>query len=111
MKKLLMTAALVATVSLTGCTGNEAKADSNSYADVVAAAKATHADAAKSGYIWQQKKMKMSYVDTYLAKAEEAKAKGDDEGALKAANKALKTAKAEVAQRDSADGLKAGWVK
>lgn len=109
MKKLLMTAALVATVSLTGCATNGAKSDS--YADVVAAAKATHADAKKSGYVWQQKKMKMSYVEDYLAKAEEAKAKGDDKGALKAANMALKTAKAEVAQRDSANGLKAGWEK
>ncbi len=109
MKKLLMTAALVATVSLTGCAGNGAKDES--YASIVAAATATHADAAKSGYTWQQKKMKMSYVDTYLAKAEEAKAKGDDEGALKAANQALKTAKAEVAQREAANGLKAGWEK
>lgn len=109
MKKLLMTAALVATVSLAGCAGNGAKADS--YADIVAAATATHADAAKSGYTWKQKKMKMGYVDTYLAKAEEAKAKGDDEGALKAAKQALKTANAEVAQRDAADGLKGGWEK
>lgn len=109
MKKLLMTAALVATVSLTGCAGNGAKDDS--YASIVAAATAIHADAAKSGYTWQQKKMKMSYVDTYLAKAEEAKAKGDDEGALKAAKQALKTAQAEVAQREAANGLKAEWEK
>lgn len=109
MKKLLMTAALVATVSLAGCAGNGAKTDS--YEEIVSAAKAAHAEAANSGYVWQQKKMKMSYVDTYLAEAEEAKAKGDDEAALKAAKAALKTAKAEVAQRDSADGLKAGWEK
>ncbi len=111
MKNLLITAALVATVSLTACAGNDTKVNLNSYADVVAAAKAAHADAAKSGYVWQQKKMKMSYVDTYLAKAEEAKAKGDDAGALKAANEALKTANAEIAQRESANGLKGGWEK
>lgn len=109
MKKLLMTAALVATVSLAGCTGNGTKDDS--YAGIVAAAKATHAEAAKSGYVWKQKKMKLGYVETYLAQAEEAKAKGDDEAALKAAQAALKTAKAEVAQRDSAEGLKGGWEK
>ncbi len=109
MKKLLMTAALVATVSLTGCAGSGAKDDS--YAGIVAAATATHADAAQSGYTWKQKKMKMGYVDTYLAKAEEAKAKGDDEGALKAANQVLSTAKSEVAQREAANGLKAGWEK
>ena len=111
MKKLLITAALVATVSLTACTGNGTKVNSSSYADVVSAAKAAHADASKSGYIWKQKKMKMSYVDTYLAKAEAAKAKGDDAGALKAANQALKTANAEVAQREAANGLKGGWEK
>ncbi len=109
MKKFLMTAALVATVSLTACTGNETK--TNAYADIVAAATANHAEAAKSGYTWKQKKMKKGYVDHYLAKAEAAKAKGDEAGAMKNAQAALKTAKAEVAQRDAANGLKAGWEK
>lgn len=109
MKKLLISAALVATVSLTACVGNEAKP--GSYADIVAQAKAAHADAAKSGYTWKQKKMKKGYVDHYLAQAEEAMKKGDEEAALKAAKNALKTAKAEVAQRDEANGLKAGWEK
>ena len=109
MKKLLITAALVATVSLSACAGNEAKPDS--YADIVAAATAAHADAAKSGYAWKQKKMKLSYVEDYLAKAEEAKAKGDEAGAMKNAKEALKTANAEVAQRDSAKGLKGAWEK
>ncbi len=109
MKKLLITAALVATVSLAACTSNEAKA--GSYASVVSAAKAAHADAASSGFTWQQRDMKLSYVDHYLALAEEAKAKGDDAAAMDFAQQALKTANAEVAQRDAGKTLKAGWEK
>jgi hypothetical protein len=109
MKNILITAALVATVTLTACTGNEAKTDS--YAGIVAAAQTAHAEAAKSGFVWKQKKMKMGYVDTYLAKAEEAKAKGDEAAAMENAKQALKTANAEILQRDAGKDLKAGWVK
>lgn len=109
MKKLLISAAILATATLTGCAGNQSKP--TTYAEIVEQAKTVHADAAKSGYVWQQKKMKKPYVDHYLAVAADAKAKGDNEAALKAANAALNTANAEVAQRDDAEGLKAGWEK
>ena len=109
MKNLLISAALMATVTLSGCAGSEAKTDS--YAGIVAAANTAHADAKTSGFVWKQKKMKLSYVEDYLAKAEAAKAKGDEAGAMANAKAALKTANAEVAQRDSAKGLKAGWEK
>lgn len=109
MKKLLISTALVTSFTLTGCIANDTKP--TSYADIVAQAKATHADAANSGYVWKQKKMKTSYVEHYLTLAEEAKAKGDDAAALQAAKEALKTAKAEVAQRDGAENLKATWEK
>jgi len=109
MKKLLISTALVASFALTGCIANDTKP--TSYADIVAQAKATHADAAKSGYVWKQKKMKTGYVEHYLALAEEAKAKGDEAGALQAAKEALKTANAEIAQRDGANNLKTVWEK
>ncbi|GKT11047.1 MAG: hypothetical protein ISEC1_P0010 [Thiomicrorhabdus sp.] len=109
MKKLLISAVIIAAATLTGCNANQAKP--TSYADIVAQAKTIHADAANSGYSWKQKKMKKSYVDYYLALAADAKASGDSAGALKAANAALNTANAEVAQRDDAKSLKAGWEK
>ena len=109
MKKLLISAAILATATLTGCNSNQAKP--TAYSDIVSQAQAMHADAAKSGYSWKQKKMKKSYVDHYLALAADAKTKGDDAGALKAANAAYKTAIAEVGQRDDANDLKAGWEK
>jgi len=58
-----------------------------------------------------KKKMKLSYVEDYLAQAEKAKSNGDEAAALKAAQKALKIAKAEIAQREDAIGLKATWEK
>jgi len=109
MKKLLISAAILTSVTLVGCNANQAKP--TTYAEIVSQAKIVHADAAKSGYVWKQKKMKKSYVEHYLALAEEATAKGDTAGALKAAKAALKTANAEVSQRDDAKDLKAGWVK
>ena len=109
MKKLLISAALVATVALSGCYTNQNKP--TSYSDIVSQAKSLHADATKTGYVWKQKKMKLSYVEDYLAQAEKAKSKGDEASALKAATEALKIAKAEIAQREDAIGLKATWEK
>ena len=109
MKKLLISATLLAAATLTGCNTTQTK--TTSYSDTVSQAKSLHADAAKTGYVWKQNKMKKSYVEHYLAQAEEAKSKGDEAGALKAAQEALKTAKAEIAQREDAVGLKATWEK
>lgn len=110
MKKLFIGTAIVAALSMGGCASNEAAAPS-SYADYVSAAKAAHAKAAAAGNVWKQKKMKKGYVDHYLAKAEEAKKKGDDAGAMKYAKEAYKSANAEVAQTASWEGQKAAWEK
>ncbi len=109
MKKLLISTTLLAAVALTGCNTNQTKP--TSYSEIVEQAKALHADAVKTGYVWKQKKMKLSYVEDYLAQAEKAKSKGDEASALKAAKEALKIAKAEIAQREDAIGLKATWEK
>ncbi|MBF6057138.1 MULTISPECIES: hypothetical protein [Thiomicrorhabdus] len=107
MKKLLIGATLIASAVFAGT----ASASAMSYDETVAQAKAVHADASKDGFIWQQKKMKMPYVNDYLAKADEAHKKGDSAAAMKFAQEALKTAKAEVYQRDHNANLKAGWEK
>ncbi len=110
MKKLLISATIFVAATLVGC-NNTNQTKPTSYTDIVSQAKSLHADAAETGYVWKQKKMKTSYVEHYLALAEEAKSKGDEAGALKAAKEALKTAKAEIAQREGAKGLKATWEK
>lgn len=109
MKKLIIGTAIVAALSMGGCTSNEAMP--TSYANYVASATAAHAKAKAVNNVWKQKKMKKSYVDTYLAKADEAKKKGDEAAALKYAKKAYKSANAEVAQMEAWKGQKAGWEK
>ncbi len=110
MKKLLISATIFVSATLVGCNQtNQSKP--TSYADIVSQAKSLHANAAETGYVWKQKKMKTSYVEHYLAQADEAKKKGDDAAALKAAQEALKIATAEVAQREEAKNLKASWEK
>ncbi|WEJ63282.1 hypothetical protein [Thiomicrorhabdus lithotrophica] len=109
MKKLIIGTAIVAALSMGGCTSNEAKP--TSYADYVASATAAHAKAKAVNNVWKQKKMKKSYVETYLAKADEAKKKGDEAAALKYAKEAYKSANAEVAQMEAWKGQKAGWEK
>lgn len=96
MKRLLIGATLAATLTLGACSSNPSQ--TASYADTIAQAKATHAQAAKMGNIWKQKKMKLAYVDDYIAKAEAAKKAGNDKAAMKNAQLALRTAKHEVAQ-------------
>ncbi|VAW48477.1 hypothetical protein MNBD_GAMMA03-1318 [hydrothermal vent metagenome] len=109
MKKLLISATLLTVATLTGCSTTQT--NPTSYSDIVTQAKSLHADASNTGYAWKQKKMKTSYVEYYLAQAENAKNKGDETEALKAAQAALKTAKAEIAQREDAINLKATWEK
>uniref|UniRef100_Q31F64 Lipoprotein n=1 Tax=Hydrogenovibrio crunogenus (strain DSM 25203 / XCL-2) TaxID=317025 RepID=Q31F64_HYDCU len=110
MKKLLVSAAVIATLSLGACSSNQSKSAS-SYDSVISEATSTHAIAKKNGYVWKQKKMKKAYVDHYIAKAEEAKKKGDDKAAMKYANEALKTANAEVHQMKEYADLKPAWIK
>ncbi|WP_029407083.1 hypothetical protein [Thiomicrorhabdus sp. Milos-T2] len=109
MKKLLVGTAVVAALAIGGCAS--AQSSPVSYADYIDGANAAHAKAKASNNVWKQKKMKKSYVDTYLSKAAEAKKKGDKAAAMKYAKKAYKSANAEVMQMDSWKGLKAGWEK
>lgn len=109
MKKLIISAAIIATAALSGCANNASKP--TAYSDLVSEAKALQADAAKSGYVWQQKKMKKPYVEHYIDQAEQAKAAGDEAAALKAANQAYDTAVAQIAQREDNADLKGAWEK
>ncbi|MPQ76861.1 hypothetical protein [Hydrogenovibrio sp. JE_KL2] len=108
MKKLFVGAAIITTLSLGACSSMPSK--SMSYDDVVAQATAQHDKAKKMGNVWKQKKMKLPYVDTYLAKAAEAKKKGDAAKAMELAQEALKTANAEVNQMEKYADLQPAWI-
>lgn len=108
MKKLFVGAAIITTLTLGACSSMPSK--SMSYDDVVAQATAQHAKAKKLGNVWQQKKMKKPYVDAYLDQAAAAKKKGDDATAMKFAQKALKTADAEVNQMEKYADLQPAWI-
>ncbi len=109
MKKILIGTAMAAVVGMTGCASTASTP--TTYADYVDAATATHAKAAAHKNVWKQKKMKLPYVEHYLAKADEAKKKGDEAAAMKFAKEAYKSANAEMMQVDSWNGLKPAWEK
>lgn len=111
MKKLLITAAVTATLTLGACSSMGSKSQPTTYAEITAAAKAAHAEAKKLKNVWKQKKMEKAYVDHYLAKAEAAKEKGDDAAAMKYAKLALKVANAEVDQIHRYADEKPMWEK
>ena len=110
MKKLLIAATIATTVTLGACSNNPMSA-SNSYSDIVAQAKAVHKVAAERGDVWKQKKMKLPYVEYYLAKAEAAHKKGDQATAMKNAKLALKVAKAEVKQTEDYANITPLWAR
>ena len=100
--------AVIASLSVGVC--NATKPDTNSYEGIVSEAKAQHSLAKKTyGNVWKQKKMKKSYVDTYLAKADKAKKAGKDADALKFAKQARDTAVQEVKQMSKKDHP--AWIK
>lgn len=111
MKKLFAGAAIFAALTLSACSSNPMKSGSMSYDETVAEAKAQHAKAKEYGNVWQQKKMKLPYVEHYLAEADKAKKAGNEDKAMKMAKEALKTANAEVAQSEDYQGMKPAWIR
>lgn len=112
MKKILVGAAIIASLSLGACSSTPSKSSTPvTYEEIIAEAKAQAAIAKKSGNVWKQKKMKKPYVETYIAKAEAAKKKGDDKAAMKWAQEALKLANAAVEQSKDSEGIKPAWIK
>ena len=110
MKKLFTAAAVAASLTLGACANMQSN-DLSTYNGVMAEAAAQHAIAKENGNVWKQKKMKKPYVDHYMAKAEEAKKKGDDAAAMKYAKEALKTARAEVRQTQAHASTEPAWLK
>jgi len=112
MKKLFVGLAVAATMTLSACSSSPAKSGASmGYEATIAEAKALHAESAANGNVWKQKKMKKAYVDHYVAEAEAAKKAGDDAKAMSYADKALKSAKAELSQYKENENLKPLWIK
>lgn len=110
MKKILVGAAVAVALNLTACS-TMATQSPNSYEAILADVAAAQAKSVEMKNVWQQKKMKLSYVDHYLDLAKKAKAKGDDAAAIKWAKEAQKTANAQIAQIEAHKGYKAAWEK
>ena len=112
MKKILIGAAVAVALNLTACSSMATQSQSaQSYDAIVADATATQAKSIELKNVWQQKKMKLSYVDHYLDLAKKAKEKGDEAAAIKWAKEAQKSAHAQVAQIEKHKGYKAAWEK
>lgn len=103
MKKLLVGATVLATLTLGACGHNASK---DSYDALVEEAKAKQEVSKKDGNVWQQRRMKLPYVDHYLAEAEKAR-----QESVRLAQEAVKTANAQLRQTKEGKELKPGWYK
>ncbi len=89
----LFSVALLSVGLITGCASTEEASDSMSAEQAIADAKAANAEAKAVNYEWRD-------TGKIIKKAEKKLADGDDEGAIKLANKAKAQAEIAVAQAD-----------
>jgi uncharacterized lipoprotein YbaY len=108
MKKLLVGATVAAAFTLTACAQNQtvASAPSDGYDSLVAEAQAKHAQSKADGNVWQQRNMKLAYVDHYLAEAEKARLES-----VRLAQEAVKSANGQIDQTNYGRNLTPGWYK
>ncbi len=90
----LFSVALLSLGLITGCASTEEASDSSSAEKAIAAAKAANADAKAVNYEWRD-------TGKIIKKAEKKLADGDEDGALKLANKAKAQAVTAVAQAEA----------
>lgn len=103
MKKLLVGATVLATLTLGACGHNASK---DNYASLVEEAKAKQEISKKNGNVWQQRRMKQPYVDHYLAEAEKAR-----QESVRLAAEAVKSANAQIRQSKEGAELTPGWYQ
>ncbi len=90
----LLSVALLSLGLITGCASTEEASDSSSAEKAIAAAKAANAEAKAVNYEWRD-------TGKIIKKAEKKLAAGDEDGALKLANKAKAQAVTAVAQAEA----------
>ncbi|AEG31226.1 hypothetical protein [Thiomicrospira cyclica] len=105
MKKLLVGATVLATLTLAACNHNQAMS-TDEYATLVAEAQEKQAKSHELGNVWQQRNMKLPYVDHYLAEAEKAR-----QESIRLAREAVKSANAQIEQSKYAAELRPGWYR
>lgn len=103
MKKLLVGATVLATLTLGACAHNQ---HSDNYSALVEEAKAKQAISKENGNVWKQKAMKKPYVEHYLEEAEKARLES-----VRLAKEAVRSADAQIAQTKEADDLTPGWYQ
>ena len=86
--------ALLSLGLITGCASTDESADSMSAAEAIAEAKAANAEAKAANFEWRD-------TAKLIKKAEAALADGDEEGAIKLANKATAQARTAIAQGEA----------
>lgn len=108
MKKLLVGATVATALTLTACaqTQTTASAPDDGYASLVAEAQAKQEQSKKAGNVWQQRRMKLPYVDHYLAEAEKARLES-----VRLAQEAVKSANGQIDQSTYGANLTPGWYK
>ncbi|MBE0494249.1 MAG: hypothetical protein IBX48_07885 [Thiomicrospira sp.] len=103
MKKLLVGATVLATLTLGACAHNQ---QTDKYAALVNEAKAKQDISKETGNIWHQRAMKKPYVEHYLEEAEKARLES-----VRLANEAVRSANAQIAQTEEARAMTPGWYK
>lgn len=108
MKKLLVGATIATAFSMTACAHNHSatSAVDDGYAALVAEAQAKQEQSRADGNVWQQRNMKLPYVDHYLAEAEKAR-----QESVRLAKEAVKSANGQIDQTNYGRNLTPGWYK
>lgn len=103
MKKLLVGATVLATLTLGACAHNQ---HNDNYSALVKEAQAKQEISKETGNIWHQRAMKKPYVEHYLAEAEKARLES-----VRLAKEAVRSADAQIAQTEEARATVPGWYK
>ncbi|WFE68128.1 hypothetical protein P8S54_07840 [Thiomicrospira sp. R3] len=107
MKKLLVGATVATAFSMTACAHNHSTAAcDDGYDSLVAEAQAKQEQSRANGNVWQQRNMKLPYVEHYLAEAEKARLES-----VRLAQEAVKSANGQIDQSNYGRDLTPGWYK
>ncbi len=110
MKKLILTAVILSTMSLNA----SAKAPANelSFKEIVAETESKHATAKEMfNVVWKQRDMQKPFVEHFLYKANAAKKASDEDSAIDYALQALAVASGELRQAEAMKTNTPSWVK
>ncbi len=109
MKKFIIATFILSTMSFNAYSKT---VDTVSFSEIVAEAKANHATAKEmQNIVWKKKALKKPFVEHFLAKADEAMKKGDEDAAMGFATQALTTSRGELRQAKLFGNIQPAWIK